>query len=153
MEKGVSLNKIDTKEQLSDIFTKELPRPQFEYLRNRDIKLCVSMYVGVRTFIWSFSTGIGNQFYGRNYIFGRWKQVHGLICGLRRVWIFQMRGEVLDSGRAEQSFGEGFCYCLHVRKTQRSNHDKIFLSDWYWWSRGGSQSILLILHLDLHRFS
>ena len=85
MKRGVSLNKIDTKEQLGDIFIKGLPRPQFQYLRkkligwesnflplgfreevlslltrfgtrlvifgDRDSKLSVSMYVGVRTFV------------------------------------------------------------------------------------------------------
>ena len=33
MKRGVSLLKISTQEQLGDIFTKGLPRPQFEYLR------------------------------------------------------------------------------------------------------------------------
>ena len=35
MKRGVSLRKIETKEQLGDIFTKGLPRPQFEYLRKQ----------------------------------------------------------------------------------------------------------------------
>ena len=35
MKRGVSLKKIATKEQLGDIFTKGLPRPQFEYLRKQ----------------------------------------------------------------------------------------------------------------------
>jgi hypothetical protein len=35
MKRQVSLKKIDTKEQLGDIFTKGLPRPQFEYLRKQ----------------------------------------------------------------------------------------------------------------------
>ena len=35
MKRGVSLKKIDTKEQLGGIFTKGLPRPQFEYLRKQ----------------------------------------------------------------------------------------------------------------------
>ena len=35
MKRGVLLQKIETKEQLGDIFTKGLPRPQFEYLRKQ----------------------------------------------------------------------------------------------------------------------
>ena len=35
MKRGVSLNKIDTKEKCGDIFTKGLPRLQFEYLRKQ----------------------------------------------------------------------------------------------------------------------
>ena len=35
MKRQVSLKKIDTKEQLGDIFTNGLPRPQFEYLRKQ----------------------------------------------------------------------------------------------------------------------
>jgi hypothetical protein len=35
MKRGVLLKKIDTKEQLGDIFAKGLPRPQFECLRKQ----------------------------------------------------------------------------------------------------------------------
>ena len=93
--------------------------------------------------IWRFLTGVGNRLYRRNYIFGRWRQVHDLICfsEARRSTGFRAYGVILRQ-RILLLFT---CAKASTVKSRRSIFIGLLLVIKRWF--------IIILFLDLHRFN